>query len=107
MPRAGSPVYRLVERPGLPHPCLDDVYDSLDAAMGDALSWWQGCRGPSGSGCLLGVEVRTRNGDWRTLQLQPCPSPCLPGCASLPARTGPSRSPTVAAPRSSLRPEGL
>jgi hypothetical protein len=46
---------------------LDDLYDSLEAAWSEAISWWQECcegEGPVG----IGVEVRTGSGDWRTLR---------------------------------------
>lgn len=60
-------LYRLVDEQGAPHPVLDDLYDSLDAAWSEAISWWQDCatgEGPIG----IGVEVRTGSGDWRTLR---------------------------------------
>lgn len=34
------PHYRLIDHRGAPHPVLDDLYDSLDAAWSDALGWW-------------------------------------------------------------------
>jgi hypothetical protein len=46
---------------------LDDLYDSLENAWSEAMSWWQECcasEGPVG----IGVEVRTGSGDWRTLR---------------------------------------
>ena len=33
--------YRLVDRQGAPHPVLDDLYESLDAAWTEAMGWWQ------------------------------------------------------------------
>jgi len=69
--RFGSPAptrsYRLVDEQGAPHPVLDDLYDSLDAAWGEALGWWQEhgfSQGPVG----IGVEVSTASGEWRTLR---------------------------------------
>lgn len=60
--------YRLVDQQGSPHPVLDDLYDSLDAAWEEARSWWQeqfgSERGPVG----IGVEVSTGCGSWRTLR---------------------------------------
>jgi hypothetical protein len=64
---APSRTYRLVDEQGAPHPVLDDLYDSLDAAWGEALSWWQEHgfgQGPVG----IGVEVSTERGEWRTLR---------------------------------------
>ncbi|MEB3234959.1 MAG: hypothetical protein VKM98_05995 [Cyanobacteriota bacterium] len=60
--------YRLVDQQGSPHPVLDDLYDSLDAAWDEARAWWQeqfGCeRGP----VEIGIEVSTGCGSWRTLR---------------------------------------
>jgi hypothetical protein len=64
---APSRSYRLVDEQGAPHPVLDDLYDSLDAAWVEALSWWQEhgfAQGPVG----IGVEVSTERGEWRTLR---------------------------------------
>jgi hypothetical protein len=60
-------LYRLVDEQGAPHPVLDDLYDSLENAWSEAISWWQQCcasEGPVG----IGVEVSTGSGDWRTLR---------------------------------------
>ncbi|MEB3335050.1 MAG: hypothetical protein VKP70_08700 [Cyanobacteriota bacterium] len=57
--------YRLVDAQGEPHPVLDDLYDSLDAAWAEAVGWWdQEGQGPVG----IGVEVSTTNGGWRTIR---------------------------------------
>jgi hypothetical protein len=60
--------YRLVDEHGDPHPVLDDLYDSPDAAWGEAVQWWT----EQGLGSLeaigIGVEVSTASGDWRTLR---------------------------------------
>jgi hypothetical protein len=60
--------YRLVDSRGEPHPVLDDLYDSLDAAWSEAVGWWenqdQAKRDPIG----IGIEVSTTNGDWRTIR---------------------------------------
>jgi hypothetical protein len=65
------PHYRLIDHRGAPHPVLDDLYDSLDAAWSDALGWWDqhvsslsGRIEPMG----IGVEVSTASGNWRTLR---------------------------------------
>jgi hypothetical protein len=60
-------VYRLVDRQGNPHPVLDDLYDSLDAAWNEALSWWGEQRGEAAP-VEIGVEVSTTSGSWRTLR---------------------------------------
>ncbi|MEB3332240.1 MAG: hypothetical protein VKI83_07105 [Synechococcaceae cyanobacterium] len=55
--------------PGITHHILDDLYDTLDAAWNDALSWWLGQGGDAASPCGIGVEVSTPQGEWRTLRL--------------------------------------
>jgi hypothetical protein len=60
-------VFRLVDRGGNPHPVLDDHYDSLEAALGDATLWWQD-HAPAGESMAIGVEVSTSAGCWRTLR---------------------------------------
>ena len=61
-------LYRLVDQQGLPHPVLDDLYDSLEAAWAEALSWWREQVGPDQTVVGIGVEVSTTSGDWRTLR---------------------------------------
>jgi len=65
---ANQRVYRLVDHRGDPHPVLDDLYDTLDAAWSEALSWWHGERGPAAPPVGIGVEVSTGSGVWRTLR---------------------------------------
>ncbi len=65
---AGQRLYRLVDQYGEPHPVLDDLYDSLEAAWSEALSWWRDHFGPEHSAIGIGVEVSTASGDWRTLR---------------------------------------
>lgn len=60
-------VYRLVDRQGNPHPVLDDLYDTLEAAWSEAVSWWSEQRG-SAEPVEIGVEVSTASGSWRTLR---------------------------------------
>lgn len=65
------PHYRLIDHRGAPHPVLDDLYDSLDAAWSDALGWWnQNVSSLSGriEPMGIGVEVSTASGSWRTLR---------------------------------------
>lgn len=63
--------YRLVDARGEPHPVLDDLYESLEAAWSEAVGWWDtqdhAAREPIG----IGVEVSTSNGAWRTIRY-PC-----------------------------------
>lgn len=65
---AGQRLYRLVDQYGDPHPVLDDLYDSLEAAWSEAISWWRDHIGPEQSSIGIGVEVSTASGDWRTLR---------------------------------------
>ena len=65
------PRYRLIDHRGAPHPVLDDLYDSLDAAWSDARTWWDhNVCGLSdrGDSMAIGVEVSTASGSWRTLR---------------------------------------
>lgn len=64
--------YRLVDRQGAPHPVLDDLYESLDAAWTEAISWWQEQMGSSHGPVEIGVEVSTASGTWRTLRYPGC-----------------------------------
>jgi hypothetical protein len=59
--------FRLVDGQGAPHPVLDDHYDSLEAAWGEAMNWWQESGAASGP-VAIGVEVSTASGSWRTLR---------------------------------------
>jgi hypothetical protein len=95
MPKSPAPVprlYRLVEFPGLPHPSLDGLYDSIEEAWTDALSWWQGCAAdPSPATGAIGVEVSTPAGEWRTLHIRSHGLPRSHGLArsnSLPSSGG-------------------
>lgn len=64
-------VYRLVDRQGNPHPVLDDLYDTLEAAWGEAQAWWsEHCSGSEP--VEIGVEVSTSCGSWRTLRHPAC-----------------------------------
>ncbi len=65
---AGQRLYRLVDQYGDPHPVLDDLYDSLEAAWSEGMSWWRDHFGPEHPAIGIGVEVSTASGDWRTLR---------------------------------------
>ena len=69
---AGPRRYRLVDLQGMPHPVLDDLYDSLEAAWSEAISWWLEMGGAVGGPVGIGIEVSTSNGDWRTLRYPGC-----------------------------------
>ncbi len=63
-----SRLYRLVDAQGFPHPVLDDLYDSLEAAWADARTWWQSEAGGDPGPIDIAVEVSTGSGAWRTLR---------------------------------------
>ena len=65
-------IYRLVDRQGAPHPVLDDLYESLEAAWREAIGWWNDHSGGSSGPVEIGVEVSTASGDWRTLRFPGC-----------------------------------
>ncbi len=58
------PQYRLIDHRGAPHPVLDDLYDSLEAAWSDARSSTIGRVEPM----AIGIEVSTASGSWRTVR---------------------------------------
>jgi hypothetical protein len=65
------PQYRLIDHRGVPHPVLDDLYDSIDAAWSDARSWWEQTIGGRPEGpepMAIGIEVSTASGNWRTVR---------------------------------------
>ena len=77
-PAAAWRVYRLTDGRGLPHPVLDELFESLDAAHEAALNWIEqqsllsADAAPAERHALLclhfGLEVSTPSGDWRTLR---------------------------------------
>ena len=73
----GTRAYRLVDAFLRPHPHLDGLYDSMEEAFGEAIGWLDGLEADAGL-ASIGLEVRTSNGDWRTIR-QPvqllCPWP--------------------------------
>lgn len=60
--------YRLIDGCCEPHRQLDGEYQSIDEAIADAINWvLSSTLGETTS--LIGVEVCTGNGDWRTCRL--------------------------------------
>ena len=60
--------YRLIDGCCEPHAQLDGNYESIDEAIADAIEWvLSSSLGETTS--LIGVEVCTGNGDWRTCRL--------------------------------------
>ena len=62
---------------------LDSHYSSLDDAIADAIAWIGHGSEPDHPASLIGVEVSSSNGDWRTCRVPGpllcpllCPLPC-------------------------------
>lgn len=72
--RLSPRAYRLIDSLCQPHPQLDGLYDSVEEALRDAIAWLEGL-GPEASGALIGLEVSTQAGPWRTIRL-PVPLLC-------------------------------
>lgn len=64
-------VYRLVDGQGNPHPILDDLYETHEAAWAEAVRSWHLQDSSSQDAIEIGVEVSTANGEWRTIR-HPC-----------------------------------
>ena len=62
-------VYRLIDSCCQPHQQLDTDYVSLDEAIRDAVDWIVPRMEDDPQCALIGVEVRTATGDWRTCRL--------------------------------------
>jgi hypothetical protein len=72
--------YRLIDGCCEPHAQLDGNYESIDEAIADAIEWvLSSTLGETTS--LIGVEVCTGNGDWRTCRLPAALLCALPGVA--------------------------
>ena len=66
--------YRLIDGSCEPHRQLDSHYSSLDDAIADAIEWIGLLSEHDHPSSLIGVEVSSINGDWRTCRL---PGPLL------------------------------
>jgi hypothetical protein len=66
--------YRLIDSSCEPHGQLDDLYSSIDEAIADAIAWVEPLVDRHHPAALIGVEVSTTSGDWRTCRL---PAPLL------------------------------
>ncbi|QPN70041.1 hypothetical protein [Synechococcus sp. CBW1108] len=66
--------YRLIDGSCEPHRQLDGQYSSLDEAIADAIAWIGDLSEPDHPASLIGVEVTSGNGDWRTCRV---PGPLL------------------------------
>jgi hypothetical protein len=72
--------YRLIDSGCEPHRQLDGQYTSLDEAIADAIEWVEPLADSHHHAAqLIGVDVGTGDGNWRTCRL-PAPLLCqLPG----------------------------
>lgn len=66
--------YRLIDGVCEPHQELDAQYSSLDDAIADAIAWVESIVESNHPAALIGVEVSTTKGDWRTFRM---PGPLL------------------------------
>ena len=66
--------YRLIDSGCEPHRQLDGQYSSLDEALADAIAWVEPLEDPNPAAHMIGVDVSTADGNWRTCRL---PGPLL------------------------------
>ena len=66
--------YRLIDGGCEPHRELDAQYSSLDDALADAIAWVEAITERNHPAALIGVEVSTTKGGWRTCRM---PGPLL------------------------------
>jgi hypothetical protein len=71
--------YRLIDSGGEPHGQLDGKYSSIDEAIADAIAWVEPFGDHHHASGLIGVDVSTRDGNWRTCRL-PAPLLCSLHC---------------------------
>ncbi len=75
--------YRLIDGGCEPHRQLDRQHGSLDEAIADAIAWVEPLGDHNHSSHMIGVDVSTGDGNWRTCRLPGlllCPLLCeLPG----------------------------
>ena len=72
--------YRLIDDCCEPHAQLDGEYQSIDDAISDAIDWVLASTGNQANS-LIGAEVCTGNGDWRTCRLPAALLCALPAAA--------------------------
>lgn len=75
---AAERLYRLTDTRGLPHPVLDESFETREQALDAALDWLrqQGLLDPHADpheqerqlALQVGLEMSTPSGDWRTLR---------------------------------------
>ena len=81
--RQAPSCYRLIDGGCEPHFELDGHYSSIDEAIAEAIAWLEPAVDPNDTAHVIGVEVATGDGNWRTCRppgLLLCPLLCeLPG----------------------------
>jgi hypothetical protein len=81
--QAGLSRYRLIDSGCEPHRQLDGQYTSLEEAIADAIAWVEPLADAHHAAQMIGVDVATADGNWRTCRLPGpllCPLLCeLPG----------------------------
>ncbi len=81
--RQAPSCYRLIDSSCEPHRELDGHYSSIDEAIADAIAWMEPIVDLHSSAHVIGVDVATGDGNWRTCRppgLLLCPLVCeLPG----------------------------
>ena len=60
-PDPATRAYRLIDSFLQPHPHLDGLYESIEEAIRDAISWLEGLE-PDAGQASIGLEVSTNNG---------------------------------------------
>ncbi len=68
------PSYRLIDSSCEPHRQLDGQYSSIDEAIADAIAWVTPHADPHHFASMIGVDVSTADGNWRTCR---APGPLL------------------------------
>jgi len=69
MNQSAERCYRLIDGVCEPHQELGAQYSRLDDAIGDAIAWVAPIAASNHPAALIGVEVSTTNGGWRTCRL--------------------------------------
>ncbi|MBM5801355.1 MAG: hypothetical protein FJ077_11120 [Cyanobacteria bacterium K_DeepCast_35m_m2_023] len=72
--------YRLIDSGCQLHQQLDGQYSSIEEAITEAIAWLEPLDDGLHHSALIGVEVSTSNGDWRTCRLPApllCPLLCM------------------------------
>ncbi len=61
--------FRLINSGCEPHRQLDGYYSSIEEAIADAIAWVEPVVDPNNTSHVIGVDVATGDGNWRTCRL--------------------------------------